>query len=183
MKKILFSLLALLCVSAGAQVYQWTDSDGKVHFSDRPGPDAKPVELRPAQTISTPRAPAQTDGRTQEAPNYPADQARTAVAYTGFSIVSPTAEEEIRANDGNVMVRLSLQPALAAGHVISLSVTGEGGEQTLSSKAMGALLSNLSRGRHTVSAKVLDGKGKALIVANPVSFNVLRATAARKSPR
>jgi len=183
MKQVLFSLLALLCVSADAQVYQWTDPAGEVHFSDRPGPDAQPVELRPVQTISTPRAPAQTDGKTQQAPNYPADQAKTTVAYTEFSIVSPTAEEEIRANDGSVMVRLSLRPGLAAGHVISLSVTGEDGEQTVSSKAMGAALSNLSRGRHTVSAKVLDSKGTALIVANPVSFNLLRVTAPRKSPR
>jgi len=182
MKQMLFAILALLFVSADAQVYQWTDPDGKVHFSDRPGPDAEPVEVKPVQTISAPPAP-QTGGATPPDARYPADQDKTVVAYTAFTIVSPTAEQEVRANDGNVMVRLSLRPALASGHVIWLTVTGEGGEQRVSANAVGVTLGNLSRGRHTVSAKVMDDKGHELIAANPVSFNVLRAAAARKSPR
>ena len=180
MKRILIALLSLLWATAHAQVYQWTDADGKVHFSDRPGPDAQPIEVTPVQTISVPPVPTGASGTSaQDAPG----PGKSGIAYAAFTIVSPTADEEIRANDGNVTVRLSLRPALVSGHVISLTVSGEDGQQTVSVKAMGVPLSNLSRGRHTVSATVVDGKGVAQISAAPVSFNVLRATAPRKSPR
>jgi hypothetical protein len=48
---VLTRSLALLAVfafcmgSAQAEIYRWTDSDGKVHYSDNPPPDAK-VEQR-----------------------------------------------------------------------------------------------------------------------------------------
>ena len=39
-----------------------------------------------------------------------------AARYTGFSITSPTSDQGVRANDGNVTVHLSLQPVLQSGH-------------------------------------------------------------------
>jgi glutaredoxin len=39
-------LLAALALPAAGQVYKWTDRDGRVHFGDRPPPDAKTEEVR-----------------------------------------------------------------------------------------------------------------------------------------
>jgi hypothetical protein len=95
-------------------------------------------------------------------------------AYTEFTIVSPTSEQGVRANDGNVTVRLSLQPALMSGHTVALNVDGEDGEAAKSGRSLTFQLGNLSRGRHTVEATVLDPAGKALIQVGPISFYVLR---------
>jgi glutaredoxin len=41
------ALIALLAVApAAAQVYKWTDPNGKVHYGDRPPEDAKKQELK-----------------------------------------------------------------------------------------------------------------------------------------
>lgn len=57
------ALLFCLCCAqppATAEVYKWTDADGRVHFGDRPPPgDAETVQL-PAAATDTPAAlPAQ----------------------------------------------------------------------------------------------------------------------------
>ena len=46
MRILLFVLtLALIAMTAPAQVYKWTDSSGKTHYGDRPPDDAKKQEL------------------------------------------------------------------------------------------------------------------------------------------
>ncbi len=94
--------------------------------------------------------------------------------YTGFSITSPTNDQGVRANDGNVTVQLSLQPALQSGHTIVLSASGEGSQSTENSSGLTVGLKNLSRGLHTVSAAVVDKDGNKLISTESVSFHVLR---------
>ena len=166
MQRVVYFLLVFVCATASAQVFQRTGPDGKVYFSDQPGPDAKPVDVPPAQTISLPAVPESTE---------PAQQAGDVTSYTEFTIVSPTSEQEVRANDGIVSVRLSLQPALMPGHTIALAMDGEDGNKIKAGDGMTVELNNLSRGRHTVEATVVDNAGNALIQAGPVSFNVLRA--------
>lgn len=41
LKLIVLGLLALGVATAQAEVFRWTDKDGKVHYSDQPPPDAK----------------------------------------------------------------------------------------------------------------------------------------------
>lgn len=164
-------LLLLLCVTAtaSAQVYKRVGPDGQVYFSDQPGADAAQIEVKPAQAISMPPAPKQTDTVRQQ------DDAST--AYTKLAIVSPTSDQAIRANDGNVTVSLSLKPELLPGHAVMLNVDGEDGEQIKTGGSLTIELSNLSRGRHTVEATVVDAKGSVLKQSAPVSFNVLRVAA------
>jgi hypothetical protein len=172
MKRIAPLLLAVACAGTSAQVYQRIDPDGQVSFSDRPGPDAQPVDVAPPQTISPLPAPARTAA--QPPPQVEAQTGDTITAYTQFTIVSPKNEEGVRANNGNVTIRLSLQPALAPNHIIELRVDGEDGEQRKTTESTNIELINLSRGRHTVAARVLDDKGSPLIKAGPTSFFVLR---------
>ena len=168
MKRILLILLVLACATASAQIFRRTGPDGQVYFSDQPGPDAERIDVTPAQTISLPPVPEQTETAAA------ATQGDATVAYTGFSITSPTSDQGVRANDGSVTIHLSLQPALLPGHSIVLNVDGEDGESSNSSSGLIIELNNLSRGQHTVMATVVDEDGKVLIKTEPVTFQVLR---------
>ena len=168
MQRILLILLVFACATVSAEVFKRIGPDGQVYFSDQPGPDAERVDVTPVQTISLPPVPEQTE--TVAA----VTQGDATVAYTEFSITSPIIDQGVRANDGNVTIHLSLQPALQSGHMIILNVDGEDGESTNSSSGLMIELNNLSRGQHTVMATAVDEDGKVLIKTEPVSFQVLR---------
>ena len=168
MHRFLVLLLVFVCATANSQIFRRIGPDGQVYFSDQPGPDAERVYVTPAQTISLPSVPEQTKTVAAET------QGDATVAYTEFSITSPTSDQGVRANDGNVTVHLSLQPALQSDHMIVLNVDGEDGESANSSSGLMIELNNLSRGQHTVMATVIDEDGKVLIKTDPVTFQVLR---------
>jgi hypothetical protein len=141
-----------------------------VYFSDQPSPGAERIEVQPALTVTLPPVPEEdTADTTQEQPAEPEP-----FVYTGFSITSPTPEEGVRANDGNVTVQLSLQPPLQPDHSIVLTVDGEDGEAMKNASSLSIGLTNLSRGRHTVDATVLNRAGEPMVRTRPVSFFVLR---------
>ena len=167
MQAKLLIFLVLVCETASAQVFKRVDPEGNVYFSDQPGPDTRQIEVAPAQTISLPPV----TGREEAV----AEQDQAAPEYTSFEIVNPTSEEELRANDGNITVQLSLQPELKSGHLIKLTIDGEDGEAIKSGSGMTVVLKNLSRGHHTVEAQVVDDADKVLIQTGAVGFNVLRA--------
>jgi hypothetical protein len=95
-------------------------------------------------------------------------------SYTGFSITNPTNDQGVRANDGNVTIHMSLQPALQSGHMIVLNVDGEDGKLNNATSGLTMELKNMSRGLHTIIATVVDKDGNDLIKTEPVSFHVLR---------
>ena len=166
MQKLTLLLLILFTANAAAQVYKRIGPDGRVYFSDQPEPGATEIEVRPVPTVKLPPVP--------ERPPAARQQEAVSAVYTALTIVSPTDDQAIRANDGNVTVSLSLQPRLKPGHTVVLNVDGEDGEQVKSGGSLDIALSNLSRGRHTIEAAVVDAKGKMLIQSGAVSFNVLR---------
>lgn len=45
--RLLILLFALLPVVASAQIYRWTDAQGRVHFGQQPVAGAKAVDVRP----------------------------------------------------------------------------------------------------------------------------------------
>jgi hypothetical protein len=77
--------------------------------------------------------------------------------------------------DGSVSVSLALQPALAPGHGIQLTVDGRPLAET--GKSLAVTLANMDRGAHTVSATVVDARGQPVATTSAVSFHVLRVAA------
>ena len=179
MQRILLLLLVFVCASANSQIFRRTGPDGQVYFSDQPGPDAELVDVTPAQAVTLPPLPEPTDTMEQAGSDARDPQIELTAAYTGFSITSPTSDQGVRANNGNITIHLSLQPALQSGHTIVLNVDGEDGESSHTSSGMLIGLNNMSRGLHTVWATVIDAEGNALIKAEPVSFYVLRVAVGR----
>jgi len=174
MQRILLVLLLFSCATANSQIFRRTGPDGQVYFSDQPGPDAERVEVSPAQAVSLPPLPEPAETTEQTGSDTRDSQNEATAAYTEFSITSPTSDQGVRANNGDVTIHLSLQPVLRSGHTIVLNVDGEDGESSSTSSSLLIGLNNMSRGLHTVWATVVDAEGNALIKTEPVSFYVLR---------
>ena len=98
------------------------------------------------------------------------------VAYTSLVITQPAAEETIHDNTGTLAVELALSPALQIeqGHRIKLLLDGTAMPVTGTTSLT---LTEIDRGAHTLQASVEDQSGAVLIVSEPVSFYMWRASA------
>lgn len=98
------------------------------------------------------------------------------VAYTSLVITQPAAEETIHDNTGTLAVELTLSPALQIeqGHRIKLLLDGTAMPVTGTTSLT---LTEIDRGAHTLQAAVEDQSGAVLIVSEPVSFYMWRASA------
>lgn len=155
--------LLLVCAAASAEVYKHVSPDGRVTFSDEPSPGAEKIHVAPLQTFDL--------GPVPKAVEKPKSPKKKKFDYTSLAILSPANGEGIRANDGNVMVKLDVKPALGPGH--SLKVTLDG-EPIASGKSMTVRLKNLPRGGHTLKAIVVDEEGEEVRKSDPVLFFVHR---------
>ena len=165
MRLTILAILIAACAVASAQVYRRVAADGSVHFSSVPGADAQRIDIAPAQTI---RMPIQ--GQAAESTISPTPE-EDVFRYTHAAVVSPAAGEYLRANNGDVTLRLSLQPALKPEHAIIVTLDGE----RIAFDDDAIVLRSLNRGYHSVEVAVVDGDYQELIRTPPVSFFVLRA--------
>ena len=162
----LITIIFLISSTNAHQLYRHVGPNGEVYFTDQPGPDSVPVEISPVNV--QPALPSPVTLPEAEKPEaIPA-------SYKYFNILSPTEDQGVRANNGHVIINLSLQPALKPGHIIKLKMDGEDGKLIKSGESLTINFFNVSRGLHTVQAFVLDNNGNMLMHAGPVSFHVLR---------
>ena len=171
MQRFIGLLLLVACATASAEVFRRVGPDGEVYFSDTPTAGSKRVDLGavqavPLRSVPRPSADVQPTGAAENEP---------APSYAQFEIIKPSNGQGVRANDGSVTVYLSLQPALRPGDTITLMIDGQDGASIRSGDMLNFNLSNMSRGQHSVAARVQNAKGEKLIETGPVSFYVLRA--------
>ncbi len=168
MKHLTLIIIIYFASSANAhQLYRHVDSNGEVYFTDQPSPDSVPVEISPVNVVPE-LQPSRVTPTETEKPEA------TLASYKYFNILSPIEDQAVRANDGNVIINISLQPALKPGHTIKLKIDGDEGKLVKSGESLTVNLFNVSRGLHTVQAFVLDVSGNMLMHAEPVNFHVLR---------
>ena len=172
MRRVLLIMMLVACATASAEVFRHIGPDGEVYFSDTASAGAERVELRTPQTVTLPEARRrEVTGNVEDKPEVN--------AYAQFEIVKPSYNQGVRANDGSVTVYMSLQPALRPGHTIELVVDGEDGASIHAGESLNFNLHNLSRGRHSVAARVKNARGETLIETGPVGFYVLRVALGR----
>jgi hypothetical protein len=163
MRKWLILLFASLGTSAtGAPAWTWVDANGQVHFSDRPVPGARQVELVGAQGFGSAGV-----ARGVTAPSAPGDPA---APYQAIDIVSP-AEQETLWNIGttlNVQVRFS--PSLQPGH--RYDVVYDGQRRNINTTSPRVVVPDVFRGTHTVQVVVIDGSGAELMRSPSRTFFV-----------
>jgi len=155
------------------QLYRHVSPNGEVYFTDQPSPDSVPVEISPVNVIPA-LPPSVTPPETEKSET-------TLASYKYFNILSPTEDQGVRANNGNMIINLSLQPALKLGHTIKLKIDGEDGKLVKSGESLTVDLFNVSRGLHTVQAFVLHDNGNMLMHAEPVNFHVLRVAVGNRN--
>lgn len=158
----------LLALSVQAQesrreLWTWTDANGVTHFSDRPEPGARRVEI----TTMTPPASAATPSAAAAARTGRAD---AAVTYQSLEIWQPEEDASFFGADATVSVRMRSDPALASGDRLSLYLDGRRVEGAPNSYEH--TLANLSRGAHSLSAVIVDAQGNERIRSAPRVFHV-----------
>ncbi len=162
-------LLGLLAASAAlADAYTWTDEEGVVHYSDRPHPGARRININEPNVSQSP-APRQSS-TSATAGDDTADTG--AVGYDDFSVSSPGAEETLWNIEGVLSVSLSLTPALRPGHQVRVYFDG-------TPRMVGGTsfqINEVYRGVHNLQAEVLDETGKMMIRTRTNRFYVQQST-------
>jgi hypothetical protein len=164
MRKWLILLSALSGTAASAApAWTWVDANGTVHFSDRPVPGARQVELSGAQGFGTQAA--------SRAPRVGDPSAVPANApYQAIEIVSP-ADQETLWNIGTVLpVQVRFQPALQPGHRYDLAL--DGARRNLNTTNARVTLPDVFRGAHTLQVLVLDASGAEVMRSSARTFFV-----------
>ena len=166
----IFILLGLLAANGAlAQAYTWVDEDGVVHYSDRPEPGSKRIELPKSEAPSRPAAAPASAGATASDEEPEAEQP---FSYETLEVAAPAPEETLWNIEGVLNVSLALSPALQPGHQVR--VYFDGNAQTVSGTSF--QLEEVYRGVHNIQAEVLDESGNLMIRSLPNRFYVQQNT-------
>ncbi|MGB5336978.1 MAG: DUF4124 domain-containing protein [Woeseiaceae bacterium] len=169
----IFMLLGLLAAQGAlAQAYTWTDEDGVVHYSDRPEPGAKVINLPESQ--GNRRAPAQAAARSTATANEDAAPEQP-FRYESLEVMAPSAEETLWNIDGVLSVSLALQPALQPGHQVRVYFDGTPRDVPGTSFQ----IEEVYRGVHNLQAEVVDETGELQIRSLPNRFYVQQTSIVR----
>ncbi len=165
---VLLGLLVMPHATAD-EAYVWTDEDGVVHYSDRPMPGARRIELADPNTgQALARRPADAQG---DADDDAADP-DAPFSYNSLAVSSPTAEETLWNIEGVLNVSLALNPPLRPGHQVRVYFDGNPRIVTGTSFQ----LQEVWRGVHNLQAEVLDETGRMLIRSQTNRFYVQQTT-------
>ena len=159
MRLVAFFLCGLLCVSTQAAVYKKELPDGTVTYTDQPDPGAKAIVLPEIQTIQPPPKTVINESGSPSKDKAP----DTAFNYTMLKIVSPSDNDTLRENAGQVEISLAIEPSLQtqAGHKILVTMDGKPIAEPGTS--LQYVIENMDRGTHTLQAAVVDTAGNTLI--------------------
>lgn len=185
MRKLNAALMVLLVASpAFADAYRWVDSNGVVHYSDRPVEGAERIELdvrsTPASAAQS-RSPARATTPNAATPTRQAaasQQTEQTTGYQTLEIVRPLLGETLW-NIGSVLtVSMRSSPALQSGHRVQLIYDGQR-RADLVSADLDIVVNNVYRGEHTLQAEILDGNGNAIIQSRTKRFYVQQSSIQR----
>jgi hypothetical protein len=165
MRKWLILLSALSGTTASsAPAWTWVDANGTVHYSDRPVPGARQVELAGAQAFGSQAPAAATPARTT------ATDSQAAAPYRVVDIVSPADQETLWNLEGTLSVQVRFQPSLQPGHRYDLVLDGE--RRNINTATSRASLSDVFRGTHSLEVVVIDAAGTELMRSPSRTFFV-----------
>lgn len=172
MKRYFLAVGMLLSASVMAQttqIYKWTDSNGNVHFTDKPHPGAEEVQLPPVQTFSEPVKPTPPPASLAEG------SARSTEAqvshYDKFSISQPADQETIRNAQGYISVILDIKPKLMAGDKVQMIFDGSPVGEPQPTPVIE--LQEVNRGSHTLAAQIVNAKGEVLTKTNMITIYMM----------
>ena len=165
---IVFALL--FASNVQAEIYTCTNAKGEIIYTDSPSQCANAEEINvdtlpaliPTKPVSIP-ASNQSNTKPDEDKN----------SYTELIITSPANNATVRDNQGNLTINFRSSPALQTrkGHKYVVAVNGK---QIYSGTSTITALKNMDRGTHTITAKIIDSSGKAMITSSAVKATLQR---------
>jgi len=182
MLRIVLFFLLTLSLPASAQIYKYTDANGKTVFSDQPptGQQAQSVELPPVNAM-----PRQVITKPVE---HSSQAEESGAPYKLLRMADlPNDGGAVRANNGHLAVSVDIAPPLKTRHRLQLLLDGEPyGEP---SRHLQFQLEGLNRGEHRLSVEVLSGNTRVqqsetalfTVQRNPITSNA--ATKAAQAPK
>lgn len=169
-------LLALvLALPAQAEIYRWTDAEGRTVYGDTPPEGVEAARVRvDAPAATTPGIPEAEARRILQRPSG-REEETSEQGYTRVEIGQPPHDGVVRTNTGEVQVTVTTEPALRQGedHRIRLLLDG----QAMGSGAGNRFaLSQVDPGSHTLRAEVIDASGTVLLRSEESRFHLQRTT-------
>lgn len=165
-------LTAFFLAPAQAEVYKYLDEQGNVVFSDRQNPSGEDevVDISPPNTIPSTRGTRPT---VKMAPPQSKASSKPQDLYSSLSIVHPVHDSSVRANDGNLTVKIESEPPLdaGAGDLLKLYLDGQPAAQGMSAHIP---LENLDRGEHSLEVQIIDVDGQVLKTSPSIKFYIQR---------
>ena len=165
-------LLCLLMLNTIAHaessvIYKWIDSNGDVHFSDRPHSGAEALALPKAQTYSAPTSTPKPDKE------IPSELMEPVANYDKVEIVQPDDQVTIRNPQGYVSILASVNPNLKKGDKLQLMFDGApiGSPQSASVFS----LRDINRGSHTLAVAVVQPNGKILKMSDTITIFMMQS--------
>lgn len=167
------ALLAGISPALQAAIYKTVDKQGNVVYTDVPPEDGgAAMNIDRGNTYTPAEAPA------DEATQF--DAMVEVTGYTELSITAPSHDQAVRENAGNLTVTVASAPALdpALGHQVQILLDG----QKAATGGTRVSLTNIDRGTHSLTARIIDANGEVLISSAPVTFHMLRYSRLMKKP-
>jgi hypothetical protein len=157
----------LIIATSHAEIFRYTDENGKVIYSDRAhNKRAEAVNLPPINTQPGIKLPvtATTDETSEEEAER--------LEYKSIGISYPNDETTITYGQESIGASAKLKPELQAGDTIQFYLNGTPyGKASTSSSTT---IDSLTRGEQTISAAVLNEAGKVLLKSNSIRIYVMR---------
>lgn len=138
---------------SNAAVYQNTDSDGRQIFSDQPSNSAEALIIPNTHSINIDLGDKK---KTIPGSLLSKDKLRdnSFVSYREFQLISPMPNATIRNNEGLLTIKLTFTPKLKKHHVIKILLDDQLLAKSWTQKEF--IISNIHRGTHAISARLVD---------------------------
>ena len=165
MRRVLPVVLFLLPGLSHAVICKTVDEEGVVAYAELPADECRMRVELPEYSRYAPRPVRDRDA------GGGSGAGAKQIHFSGYDelrVVKPVAAEEIRSDEGRVLLVLALEPQLRPGHRIHVYL-----DDALilgSFDGMEIELSGVDSGSHVVRAVVLDDSGKRMIGSEVVRF-------------
>jgi len=178
---LLCSLLLTLASAdaADSRIYRTVDEQGNVVFTDVPpkaDDTSEQIVVEKPNTFDAQQAVPDADAWVVESPG---GDEEALFSYDNLAVTSPSNDESVRENAGNVTIIATVKPQLRPGHVVRLMMDGslvqEGRKTTFP-------MTNVDRGTHVVKLAIVDDEGRVLQESEDSTFHMLRY-AIKPTPR
>ncbi len=170
---LILLLLTSQTFALSINYYRCEDASGEVVLSDRPcGENAQNLQIKieepPADAEETEQQQtAATPPPENEAPGEGSPDKGTPPKYSEIAIVKPVNGGVERSTDGTLPIGLSITPAIDENDLVQILLDGR---EIYRSPQIPASISDVSEGRHSLQANVIDTAGKVLIQSPVIHF-------------